>query len=91
MGFDRDRGVIAAGAQPKVGQTLQFHLRDGAAADEELHSMLATMEAEGAADRPLAALLCSCTGRGAGLFGTPNHDADAVASALGSLPLAGFF
>ncbi len=94
LGFDRERGVIAVGAQPQVGQTLQFHLRDGAAADEELHSMLSTLstvEAEGAAARPLAALLCSCTGRGAGLFGTPDHDADAVARALGPLPLAGFF
>ena len=53
--------------------------------------MLSALEAEGAAVPPLAALLCSCTGRGAGLFGTPDHDADAVARALGPLPLAGFF
>ncbi len=91
LGFDREHGVIAVGAHPQVGQTLQFHLRDRAAADEELHTMLSTVEAEGAAAPPLAALLCSCTGRGAGLFGTPDHDADAVARALGPLPLAGFF
>ena len=91
LGFDRERGVIAVGAHPQVGQTLQFHLRDRAAADEELHAMLSALEAEGAAAPPLAALLCSCTGRGAGLFGTPDHDADAVARALGPLPLAGFF
>ena len=91
LGFDRERGVIAVGAHAQVGQTLQFHLRDRAAADEELHSMLATVETEGAAASPLAALLCSCTGRGEGLFGTPDHDADAVARALGPLPLAGFF
>ena len=90
LGFDRERGVIAVGAHPQVGQTLQFHLRDRAAADEELHSMLSAVEAEDAATPPLAALLCSCTGRGAGLFGTPDHDADAVARALGPLPLAGF-
>ena len=91
LGFDRERGVTAVGAHPQVGQTIQFHLRDRAAADEELHSMLSAVEAEAAAAPPLAALLCSCTGRGAGLFGTPDHDADAVARALGPLPLAGFF
>ena len=91
LGFDRERGVIAVGAHAQVGQTLQFHLRDRAAADEELHSMLSAVEAEGAVAPPLAALLCSCTGRGEGLFGTPDHDADAVARALGPLPLAGFF
>ncbi len=91
LGFDRERGVIAVGAHPQVGQTLQFHLRDRAAADEELHSMLSAVETESTAVPPLAALLCSCTGRGAGLFGTPDHDADAVARALGPLPLAGFF
>ena len=91
LGFDRERGVIAVGAHPQVGQTLQFHLRDRAAADEELHSMLSAVETEDDAPAPLAALLCSCTGRGAGLFGTPDHDADAVARALGPLPLAGFF
>ncbi len=91
LGFDRERGVIAVGAHPLVGQTLQFHLRDRAAADEELHSMLSAVETEDDATAPLAALLCSCTGRGAGLFGTPDHDADAVARALGPLPLAGFF
>ena len=91
LGFDRERGVIAVGAHAQVGQTLQFHLRDRAAADEELHSMLSAVEAEGAVAPPLAALLCSCTGRGEGLFGTPDHDADAVARALGPVPLAGFF
>lgn len=91
LGFDRERGVIAVGAHAQVGQTIQFHLRDRAAADEELHSMLSAVETEDAAAPPLAALLCSCTGRGEGLFGTPDHDADAVARALGPLPLAGFF
>ena len=64
LGFDRERGVIAVGAHPQVGQTLQFHLRDRAAADEELHSMLSAVETESTAVPPLAALLCSCTGPG---------------------------
>ncbi len=41
--------------------------------------------------RPVAAMLCSCNGRGANLFGAPDHDARGVAAALGPIPLAGFF
>lgn len=40
---------------------------------------------------PLAAVLCSCNGRGVGLFQRPDHDARAVAEELGAVPLAGFF
>ena len=38
------------------------------------------------------ALLFTCGGRGAGLFGAPHHDAGAIRQHLGpDLPLAGFF
>ena len=39
----------------------------------------------------MAALLWSCNGRGQGLFGSPDHDAKAIADILGPIPLAGFF
>jgi len=35
--------------------------------------------------------LCSCNGRGQGLFGRPNHDAALVQERLGPLGVAGFF
>jgi small ligand-binding sensory domain FIST len=35
--------------------------------------------------------LCSCNGRGRGLFGAPNHDAQMIQDALGPMGLAGFF
>jgi len=91
LGFDRERGVIAIGGEPKVGQTLQFHLRDGTAAEQELNELLPSVGDDVATGQTVAALLCSCAGRGTGMFGMPNHDADAISSALGPLPLAGFF
>jgi small ligand-binding sensory domain FIST len=70
-----------------VGQTLQFQIRDARAADEELRHMVGLQAGGGAA----AALLFACNGRGAGLFGAPDHDARTVREVLGPLPLAGLF
>jgi small ligand-binding sensory domain FIST len=90
-GADQESGAIAIGALPRVGQTLQFQVRDAAAAHDELESMLvsASLDLHGRAAE--GALLCSCNGRGAGLFGEPNHDAAALARQFGALPVAGFF
>src|SRR5438445_227652 len=42
-------------------------------------------------DPVAGALLFSCNGRGKGLFGKPDHDVTALRSALGDIPVAGFF
>lgn len=91
MGVDPQSGAIAVGAYPRLGQTVQFQLRDAGAADEDLRSLLTSAAANLGEQRPAAALLCSCNGRGVGLFGQPHHDARGVARELGPLPLAGFF
>jgi small ligand-binding sensory domain FIST len=45
-----------------------------------------------AAKKPAAgALLFSCNGRGRGLFGHSDHDAETVAEELAGAPAAGFF
>jgi small ligand-binding sensory domain FIST len=61
------------------------------AADEDLRKLLEAAKADLEGQEPIGALLCSCNGRGVGLFGTPDHDARAVADQLGPIPLAGFF
>jgi small ligand-binding sensory domain FIST len=91
MGADQDTGAVAIGAYPREGQTVQFHMRDKGAADEELRLMLETAQLSLGSIRPAGALICSCNGRGIGLFGAPNHDASAVAERFGSIPAAGFF
>jgi small ligand-binding sensory domain FIST len=91
LGVDRASGAIAVGAMPREGQTVQFQLRDPTAADEDLHELLvkARQELEG---REIAgAVLCSCNGRGIGLFGEPDHDARTFMEEMGSIPVAGFF
>lgn len=92
MGFDRETGAIAISGLPRLGQTIQFQFRDAAAADQDLVTQLAAYKARLDPDQVvLGALLCSCNGRGRGLFGVPNHDAAALAEALGAVPTAGLF
>lgn len=91
MGVDRQSGAIAIGAYPRVGQTVQFQMRDGQAADEDLVEQLRAERAALGGRRPAAAMLCTCNGRGVGLFGVRDHDVGRIASELGPVPLAGFF
>lgn len=88
MGADPQQGAIAIGDHVRPGQTVQFHLRDAASADDDLRTLLAAVPAS---PGPRGALLFSCNGRGTRLFDEPNHDANAVQSVCGRLPLAGFF
>ena len=90
IGADGDSGAIAIGNQVRVGQTIQFHVRDAQTADEDLVHLL--QEAAAAqTGRPRGALLFSCNGRGTRLFPQPHHDAAAIQRILGPLPLAGLF
>ncbi len=90
MGTRPDDGAIAIENLVRVGQTVQFHVRDADTADEDLVQLLEQ-------DRilnshpPQAALLFSCNGRGTRLFPEPNHDAETIQQRVGPIPLAGFF
>jgi small ligand-binding sensory domain FIST len=83
LGGDQATGAIVVGDEITVGQTVQFHVRDAAAADEDLREMLSGTDA--------AAALLTCNGRGRRFFGVPDHDAGVVDQLLGPLPVAGAF
>ena len=89
LGADPQIGALAVGAYPRVGQTVQFQLRDSKSAREDL--VLASERVKKGLSGPISILLFSCAGRGKGLFGTSDHDAETLAGILGDLPLAGFF
>lgn len=89
IGGDPDSGVLALGAFPRVGQTLQFQLRDKDAADEDLRQLCE--EARKREGQPFANLVFTCTGRGSRMFEVPNHDAGLVEDVFGKIPAAGFF
>lgn len=92
MGADREQGTVAINAIPRVGQTFQFQFRDAQAADDDLRTRLSDLrDALQPEEEVLGALLCSCNGRGRGLFGEPDHDAAALTEVFGPVPTAGFF
>ncbi len=89
LGADVDTGALAIGEEIRAGQTVQFHVRDAATADEDFRSLLALAATDETA--PAGALLFSCNGRGVNLFDMPNHDARCLLAALPETPVAGFF
>lgn len=88
LGAD-DAGGIAISDLPRVGQTVQFHVRDAATADEDLRALL--LESNPSTGRDAGALLFSCNGRGTRLFPGPDHDVRTLGDSLGPVPVAGFF
>ncbi len=90
IGLDSTSGALAVTERVRVGQTIQFQVRDAASADEDLHALL-QMDLSAHARRPAGALLFTCNGRGTRLFDEPNHDAAVIRGEAGPVPLAGFF
>jgi small ligand-binding sensory domain FIST len=90
MSVDNDSGAVAMGDYVRVGQTVQFHVRDAATATEDLSLMLAQAKSD-RPDVPAGGLLFSCNGRGTHLFSEPCHDVYAAGSAMPGTPVAGFF
>ncbi len=90
QGADPESGAIAIGDWVRVGQTVQFHVRDAATADEDLDTLLSAARQD-SASHAAGALLFTCNGRGTRLFDQPHHDAAALAQHWPNLPAAGFF
>ena len=91
IGGDPNSGVLAVGALPRAGQTIQFQRRDAATASEDLNQLLGLAKQTFANSKILGGCLFCCTGRGKNLFGRPSHDAESVQKNLGPLGLTGFF
>src|SRR5262245_15180257 len=90
VGADPNSGAIAIGDYVRPGQTVQFHVRDGQTADEDLRELLQSAKS-GASKAPRGALLFTCNGRGTRLFSAPDHDATCIREIFGDIPVAGFF
>jgi small ligand-binding sensory domain FIST len=98
VGIEPQQGAIAVGESGlRVGQTVQFLVRDAASAGEDLMTLMRDRAAAqaGAATEPPAsrgALLFSCNGRGTRMFQKPHHDIGCIQSAFAEVvPASGFF
>lgn len=87
VGINEAQQAIGVGDRIRVGQTVQFHLRDASTAHEDLNLLLTTRNTL----KPQGVLLFSCNGRGTRLFDKPHHDASTAVELMGDVPLAGFF
>lgn len=90
LGADPNSGAVVIGGFPRVGQTLQYQLRDKSSADADWRSALRHAALESGRP-PAASLLFACAGRGTGLFGCKSHDASLLEEIVGTHASAGFF
>jgi small ligand-binding sensory domain FIST len=90
LDVDDEDGTVTVGEQVRIGQTVRLQVRDGDSADEDLREVL-DRELRELRHPPAGALLFTCNGRGAGMFGVADHDASAVDYAFAGAPAAGFF
>jgi small ligand-binding sensory domain FIST len=83
-GIDPDAGALVITDLAQVGQTVQFQVRDAAAADQDLDARLQGR------DPAAGVLLFTCNGRGRALFGQSDHDVQTVETWLDA-PVVGAF
>jgi small ligand-binding sensory domain FIST len=88
MGMEQATGGIGITDLVRVGQTVQFHVRDAQTAEEDLRLLL---EQQKTHDAPAGGLLFNCNGRGTRMFSEPCHDISAVRGIFPQIPIAGFF
>ena len=91
LGGDPNSGVLAVGALPRMGQTIQFQRRDAAAASEDLNELLGREKARLANTEIYGGCLFCCNGRGKNLFGRASHDAGLVQAHFGRRASLDFF
>jgi small ligand-binding sensory domain FIST len=91
VGADRASGALAVAERVRIGQTLQFQIRDAQASRQDLLEMLDELAERLDGRRPAFGCYFDCAGRGRGLFGVPDHDVTLIRERLGEFPLVGFF
>ena len=91
VGADQSSGAVAVAERVRIGQTVQFQIRDAQASREDLRKMLDELAERLAGRRPAFGCYFDCAGRGRGLFGVPDHDVSLIRERLGKFPLVGFF
>jgi small ligand-binding sensory domain FIST len=79
LGVDQNTEAIAVADLLRIGQTVQFHVRDATTASEDLALLL---DGQRLHEPPIGALAFTCNGRGTRLFNAPNHDAAAISKAF---------
>ena len=99
LGVDPRQGAIAIGDRVRLGQRLQFHLRDAQTSADDLRLLLQRYTSRFPGDpvppesapTAIGALMFSCLGRGENLYQVDNFDSDLFRDFFPDVPLGGFF
>lgn len=91
VALDQNTGAGVITDYIKVGQTVQFQVRDAETATEDLNELLLSHRKKEQNKKPKGALVFSCNGRGENLFRVKNHDISIIQKCVGPVPAAGFF
>lgn len=91
LGMDPQSGALWVNAHVPPRSVVQFHFRDAAASALDLERALIEYRKSPQFVPGCGALLFSCTGRGSGLYGQPDHDSNAFRRLVADVPLGGFF
>lgn len=90
LGSEEKAGTLVVGAMLQERMVVQFHLRDASTSSKDLEARLERHASESAV-APEGVVLFSCLGRGAALYGEPNHDSNLLREQFGEIAVAGFF
>jgi small ligand-binding sensory domain FIST len=89
IGVDPRNGAVAVAERMRVGQKVQFQLRDAQASRLDARQLLSRQLSLSA--QPLAALLFACLGRGEGLYGEADGDVKLCREVFATVPIGGVF
>ena len=89
IGVDPRTGSVAVAERLRVGQQVQFQLRDAETSRQEQQQLLVQQRSRTA--EPMAALLFACLGRGEGLYGGPNGDVEGCREQFPAVSISGAF
>ena len=91
VGINEEHAALAVSEEIAEGQLVQFHLRNPAAAAEEIQAIIARLAERTQSQTPAFGLYFNCLGRGRGLYGSANHDIGIIQDKFPGLPIIGFF
>ena len=89
--IDPKTGAVAIATPLRIGQNLQFQIRDATSASSNFEQHLRDKAAELAGRTIYGSCLCDCIGRGTSLYGVPDHDVSIIHDIYPDLPIVGLF
>jgi small ligand-binding sensory domain FIST len=90
-GIEPDSGSLVISESVRVGQTIQFYLRNAHAASLDITRRLRELAAATSGRRIRMGFYFDCLARGVGLYGEPDHDTRLIRRFFPDTPIVGFF